>query len=1076
MNALGLPRLREAVELTELAARVYRYLEPQEYVGRLAPSLGMILQRDLGIAEIEVSSEFLDTITFLSTTHFREPIVDALRSINTSLQRVSDAVPVLPLTHAMGLGKTHLLTLLYHLYTKAPQQWTDIQSYLPDEAKTLTQKTNYRTDVAEKTLVIALDLKHIPGNMLPYSALFNIMHKIFTKYKKSFLIQRVPQSKLAEFESLLAGLSMYEPKEAARELVNKLSELAITTPILIIVDEVYAGVFEAIMGASKEYIDSIRRTIMFLNLLVDELRGRVPAILVYASAMQDVQRWRSIARQHLDSPEKELLKTTIEYFEERTGRVTLPSVRDVNEEEALEIVKKRVVRLREPIANVLSESALKELSKVISDIVGEEEAKLFTSELRKTYPFSPVFRELVRKLIVPAYSADFNPGRLQHLRDLIKISSSVLGRVIESRDESYLVSIAHIEYDDIKHLLDEDHALEWRKNILSWNRFLELLEAETRDQDVVEMIKGAISSIYLKSVTNNAWDLILMMTKSPEVLTLEDLDRRALPQRKLLLSLIGYVDFSKLKKYPEVLEKLKVAPYIHDVTRPEDTYYYASLFENPYQLLSDIRESEIRKLIDPNGKLKIEEAIEYVRSSLEEYALVSEFKQRVSPRMEFVGVKSFETDEFIDHLNLGRGEFIILIVPPLDIAYKQLVEKRGFKEVLESIKTSIDRGRSKIRYLNMFAVVVPSIDEETLRKIAESLAEIRSSERIVNMIKSDVGMNKLAEETVERRKTLLELVRRPEEEFRRIVMEIIARFREKIENYAQQLTLIAVQNFTSDFISLFKTLITYNPSTGKIEILELNVTSQEQPSTLKGVIASLPVWLANAVKGRIQVVGEQDIRARLTEWLKKQVTTNNDVREKLRKDQKVEFSVSTIIDGLARGWPEIPIKPISVKSIRNALSLLNGITIQTDDRDFKLIEVEVGEEVLIIKPKAVLPPLPPRPISIIGFKVSGVDSTVITLSSVQRDKESMNHIESITVEVSGSNSRVHVSGPPDKIAELLQSLVRYLNRYRNEVSSCELEVLLRKAVEKPEAEELIRRMGLDSRKVSLLEKRIESNV
>ncbi|MGC8988013.1 hypothetical protein, partial [Infirmifilum sp.] len=108
---MALPRLKEVVELSTLASKVYRYLEPQEYVGRLAPSLGMVLQKDLGIADIEVSEEFLDSATFLATTYFREPLVDALRVVNVSLQNVSEAVPVLPLTHAMGLGKTHFLTL-----------------------------------------------------------------------------------------------------------------------------------------------------------------------------------------------------------------------------------------------------------------------------------------------------------------------------------------------------------------------------------------------------------------------------------------------------------------------------------------------------------------------------------------------------------------------------------------------------------------------------------------------------------------------------------------------------------------------------------------------------------------------------------------------------------------------------------------------------------------------------------------------------------------------------------------------------------------------------------------------------
>jgi hypothetical protein len=392
-----------------------------------------------------------------------------------------------------------------------------------------------------------------------------------------------------------------------------------------------------------------------------------------------------------------LLKEAVKYFEERTRRVSPISVKDVDEEEALEIVKKRIVRLKASMNKVFSEGRIKELQHILTEIVGRTEAIKFVNELRKTYPFSPMYKELVRKLIVPAYSADFAPGKLQHLRDLIKISSSILGKVLESDEEAYLVSVAHVEHDDIKHLLDEGYANEWRRDVLSWNRFLEFLEAETKDYDLVKMVKGAISAVYLKSVTNNAWDLMLMMTKSPDTLSLEELDRRALFQRKLLLALVGVVDTVKLNRYPDVLEKLNVAPYIHSVERSEGRYYYASLFENPYQLLKDIHEGGIRRLRDEEGRLKIKDAIEYVRDKLEEYALVSEFKRNAPLSIEIVSGRVFEETsiEFSEYLN--RDEFTILVISPIDIANKLLVEKVGFNNVLENIRKSIDRNKNKIK-------------------------------------------------------------------------------------------------------------------------------------------------------------------------------------------------------------------------------------------------------------------------------------------------------------------------------------------------------------------------------------------
>ncbi|ACL10887.1 Putative uncharacterized protein [Desulfurococcus amylolyticus 1221n] len=1068
---MALPRLKEVVELSTLASKVYRYLEPQEYIGRLAPSLGMILQKDLGIADIEVSEEFLDSATFLATTYFREPLVDALRVVNVSLQGVSGAVPVLSLTHAMGLGKTHFLTLLYHLYTKVPIIWNSIKERLPEESRLLTEKANYRVDTARRTLVVAIDLKHVPRERMPYDALFFNTLKIFEKYKKGFLEAEIHKAELSNFEKLLREISRYEPKDAAREFVKALSELAVSIPLLIIVDEVYAAAFEAFAGASGEYVDSVRKVLMFLTSLIDELGGTFPAVLVYASAMQDVQRWRGIIGLRVGD-ERELLKKAVEYFEDRTRRVAPINVRDVSEEEALEIVKKRAVRLKAPISEVLSDDVIEEIRRALSEIVGDSEATKFIEDLKKTYPFSPVYRELVRKLIVPAYSADFASERLQHLRDLIKISSVILGRVLESGEDAYLISIAHVEHDDIKHLLDEGYANEWRRNTLSWNRFLELVEAETKDHDLVKMVKGAISSVYLKSVTNNMWDLLLMMTKSPDALLPGELDRRALPQRKLILSLVGIVDIAKLGRYPEVLERLNVAPYIHSVERGESRYYYASLFGNPYQLLKDTREGEIRRLRDEEGRLKVGDAIEYVRERLKEYALVSEFKQNAPLSMEFVKVGDFEevTAHFTEYLN--KNEFTILVVSPIDMANKLLVEKARFEDILEGIKRSISKNMGKIKSPNMFAVVVPYVNEETLERLVSSLAEIRASEIVVNMLKSDMGMSKFAEHTAERHRSLLELVRKPEEEFKRIVMEIVARFREKLEIYAQQLSSAAVQNFTSDFISLFKKVVTFDPSTGNIEIHDLAISIDKQPETLGGVFASLPVWITNAVGGRLKVAGATEISASIAEWIKSIVSTDR-VRKELRERGEYRYSISSIVDGLARGWRDIPIKPKSLESVESAIkNLLRGRVIQTDDKEFKLIEVDVEKDDLIIRPKEVPPPLPPPKgvgIGITGFETSGVDNVNMALGGIARNKELV-RLLSVEIQV-GSDAKIEVRGSLDKISGLLEVLIKYLNRYRNSITSCRLVVQLAKLYEKDEALQMVKSMGLSPGGVRLIESR-----
>ncbi|MCQ4448661.1 MAG: hypothetical protein NO076_05390, partial [Sulfolobales archaeon] len=352
-------RLKDTVRLTDLADKIYKNLEPGKYVGNLAPSLGLIVQRDLGIAYVEVSEEFLNPETFLLFTYFRDPVKEALRSVNEALQRGETSV-VFPLTHAMGLGKTHFLTILYHLYLNIPERWENIRNYsaqkpgLQELVKTL-EEVEYDVNVAKRTLLIPIDLKYRPIGLTRYKALFEYLKRIIER-KETWLKQaRISEKGLAELKDLLGNLSEKDPLQAAKELVMVLDKHSIRLPVLILVDELYASAIEAILGKSEEEADDLRKVLVFISSLIDNLEGKQPAVLVYASALQDIQSWDNI-----EVPVKEnwpeslkILKTTVDYFKNRMQRISMKSVGEVTEEEALEIVKKRIVEFKAPLDNIL---------------------------------------------------------------------------------------------------------------------------------------------------------------------------------------------------------------------------------------------------------------------------------------------------------------------------------------------------------------------------------------------------------------------------------------------------------------------------------------------------------------------------------------------------------------------------------------------------------------------------------------------------------------------------------------------------------------------------------------------------
>ena len=1071
-------RLKDAVRLTWLALNVYRGLRPEEYVGQLAPSLGLVVQQNLGVSNVKVSHEFLDPVTFLLLTHFREPVKEALRTVNMALQGVKGGV-VLSLTHAMGLGKTHFLTILYHLYVNIPDRWSELEKVathrpsIEDLLKTL-RDINYKVDVARKTLVIPIDLKYLPQNYKPYEALFEYIKRVFERKRSWLEREGVSKNKLAEFEALLGKLSKQSPKDAAKTFSEALNGLDIVVPVLILVDELYASVTETFLGGSEDYANSLRGTLMFISSLVDELQGKEPVVLVYASAQQDVQRWRNVKDSRGDNWAV-LLREAVSFFEDRMQRFSVRSVKDVTEEEALEIVKKRVIELQAPLSSILRE--FERVKHVIADIVGTDVANKFMEKLKVTYPFSPTYEEFVRKLVVPVYGGDFSNA--QHLRDLIKISSSVLGRVLEY-EESSLVSIAHIEHEDIKHCLQEDSAKLWWSNVVSWDRYI---DNTYKDPIEKKMLKHAVRSIYVKSVTDNVVDLIEMLRLKPETLTPENVSRRALHQRDLILSLVGVVDVDELHKSFRVLEELENIPYIHVIHRDETRYYLASFVGNPLQMVSSVRDEILRKLRDERGQLDVTKALNYLREKLKERELVSQFKEKAPLDFEFVKLEDFDTGDFLKYID--SSVFTVLVLSPLDIAEKTLLKGVSNEEILNRVRSSLEQNRNRIKTLNMFAVVVPLIDESSLERLLTSLASIEASERTLKIFTNIENLNIIASQEVERRKDLRDYMTRrglTEDKLRQIVIEIIVQLKGRLESFAQQLATVSVQDFVSEYTGLFKEVISYDPASDAFVDKPITVKVEGEVKALDKVFAATPVWIANTIMSILNVKYASDIKAQLQHWIRKLVKEDY-VREEITRKGVYELEAESIKEALIRGWREILIKPSSIKDIEIAIKDLNGIIIEDDvlgNIELKVETVRDEGERIILR-RLILPPRPPPhppPRGVIGFAIAGVDNVSMFLNSLTTAQRGVlfEKVKSIHVhtelelkekEVEKEVAKIDIEGSIGVIIDFTEPLTRYFNRYRNSIKQCNLQAKLASEVSEETVIQELRKLGIKIESITL---------
>jgi hypothetical protein len=1075
---MALPSLKDAIELNDLARSIYLRLELKEYMGMLTPSLGVLITKDLKIADAKISTEFADPKTFLLITYFRPALKEALRHVNNRLS--TPDVSVIPLTHAMGLGKTHFLALLYHLYVNIPNYQQELSSNpsFQEIYNVLVSETNYRFDVARKTLVIPIDLSFLPPGLDPYKALAEVTKRVFQKKKEYLLKEVVTERHLNLIEQLLTELPGREPVDAAKEFGKLIVEMGITVPVLVLVDEFYASIMDAIEGASPSYIESLKKTLLFIKNVIEALYGYRPVVLIYASALQDVEKWKEKkSRKSGKAAANELIEET-DRFEGKVSRFQSTSVKDVNEDDALNIVKKRILRYKTPVDAVLSRELLTTLKDELDGIVDEDLLTTFINDLRNTYPFSPVYREFVRKIIIPpAYSREFTNS--QHLRDLIKISTVAVAKALE-QEESYLVSIAHIEHEDIKHLLDPSIAFEWKRNVDTWNRYVtEKIEESEKESEKakIKMIRGALNSIYIKSVTDNVVDLIKMLNQRPETISREDIEKRALPESKIILSLVGFVKDEDLKFYSEVLNRLKNVPYVHVIERQGTNYYLTSLISNPWQLINNEYEKILSSLKNEKGEIDVGKAIDYLAKTFERYWLIPKTNEKAQLNIEVVSIDSILNDKELQKL-LSKDVFTVIVLSPIDIAKKALIEKANapedisYREIENMIIETLERNRNELKRLNMFAIVVPEMSRSTLVDLVKKLVEIEACENVNKLISSDV--EKLAEQEIASRKNLTEIVRQvglTEERFKQIIVEAIKMVREKMQAFAMQLTSSAVQDFISSFISVFKKVITYNPEASIFEVKDLiNIeVSRENIRELNKVFASLPVWISDRIISTLKVRDAHGIAEQIKSWIQQSIVNNKKsslMRDKILNEGKYSISVDGISDALVRGWGEMPIKPLSIDAIETGINGLNGVRMVINDPRIEVVTLNIKDRELIIEKAGVLlPPPTPPPKRLIGFKVSDKNKVTMLLSSFMRIKELSGLAHRINLEMQlgqkeESKTVIKIDGVLDKVDVLIPHIVELINRYMNELTLCEAEVILKTDVEEENVKDVLNKIGL----------------
>lgn len=961
-----IPSLADAVEPSTFVFE-YRDLNIQSYIGKLAPSLGLLLTHQLFRPISAISSEFVEPQFFLGLTDFNSSITEALKIVNTTLQASSGTV-TLPLTQEMGFGKTHFETLLFHLYTEVPERWKELMNEIAvsDQTEILTQYVLYKPESAKKVLVLPIDLKSASESMDPYTAIFENCIRIISKYKKEYEQDLI---------KTLTDIKYFEPKRAATELAKQIRKLGKTVPTLILIDELYASVFETVIGGDSKQINELIGLIIFITSFIDELKDHSPVVLVYASAQQDIDRFDEVvkAKDNLikQKPEKGTLLAVVDHFQKRTSRVQM-KMTQIKSSDVINIVRKRLLKLRAPL-NEINEPVSRACLNIANELMSKETSLRYYEALIQTYPFSPSYRILADKLLAPSLVGDL--PRTQHLRDLLKVTASIIARIYENQEwqQISLISPAYLTHNDINHLVEERISVEWKQLYESCLKSID----EIVDVPTKIIAKKLLSIVYLKSFTTNVSKLLDMIRPSG-VFTKEEILLRGTSSDDLLFSVIGAASMTELEKFHDANETLsKSTPYVMDVEHEGREYLVLSFVFNPMELVQSFKNEEIANFRASDGTVDYQKMVEYLRKELEtEYNVTGTFtqvgEQPDKPKLALINYDLFVTRDdrnkpkFLDFLD--KDKFTILVTTPWSICL-EVIKDRPINDLLKESISILSTFKNDLPYPNMIAILFPDIDRPLLGMLCTRIAEMHAARKVVNFFaveEPEEIRNKRLElaKRAPTYQTLLGLVKEEKKRFEDIMVEIMESLQKRIEEYAKNYTNTAVQDYVSEFVSAFNRIVYLDTEKDvfKDEIIEVSYGTREE---MNKVFAELPLWIITAVIGKCSVDKRDSIISKILRYVVEPRMASYE--KSLVEGHKVEIEVTPLVDVAMKGWKQLPIRPISRKVMETAMEsvsdnrIIGGVPVKTYPRIEKET-IKIIIEPLVPKP---IQPVPPTPANII---------------------------------------------------------------------------------------------------------------
>jgi len=327
------------------------HLSPDE----LAPSLGATVT---ALAEGRTDTPYANTSEVLRLTQLTSNFKEVLRTVHNALSNRTTLSRFLDLD--MGSGKTHLLTLILHLYAVCPESYEMYQPLLEEYIR----EGCYSQQVAKDAVVLAFDLR-APRTVYrsPLKLLARQLRRVGAKEE---VVNKV--------RNYAERGSVRDPEGFAQQLAENIPE---DRHVIVLVDELY----HALIFAQEDTLHTLDGFISFLMHFIDHRReraaGRSGLVVLVASARRDYEKWLTVFR---EEPERRYVAERVDAFVSQLQRLA---------------------------------------AVVTTEWLGLEDAKRII-ERRLNCRYARVFHESFDRLTMRVIKADSDIPQAHHLRSLIK--------------------------------------------------------------------------------------------------------------------------------------------------------------------------------------------------------------------------------------------------------------------------------------------------------------------------------------------------------------------------------------------------------------------------------------------------------------------------------------------------------------------------------------------------------------------------------------------------------------------------------------------------------------------------------